>query len=285
MAPTADTPSDQIAETAQGEDVTSQISESLLSVSGQDHRMAPTADTPSDQIAEIAQGVGVTIPLLPTDQVPSLSRDEEMTADGDVEKALHVGSSHIAQDMLDEKKEDDSTTSGQNEGGDGNDDKIKNNEVEKSGDVDNSVITSLQSRESLQNDHTIEITEEITANSKSLTMKLLESGGDIRALLLSNQPLSSLYALTVDCADDHAMINDNEVEDEEEQRFVRPPRLRFPVSNEAASDGFPSTIALALRWHPDHMQDRPEGSSIRAAFDTKFDEHYVFRHWRPSQGT
>ena len=246
--------------------------------------MAPTADTPSDQIAEIAQGVGVTTPLIATDQVPSLSRDEEMTTDARVEKALHANANYIATDILDEKKEDDSTTIGQNEDGDEDDDKIKNNEVEKSGDVDNSVITSLQSHEINQNDHTIEITEEITANSKSLTMKLLESGGDIRALLLSNQPLSSLYALTVDSADEDAVRNEDD-EEEEEERFVRPPRLRFPVSDEAVSDGFPSAVALSLRWHPDHMQDRPGGSSIRAAFDTKFDEHYVFRHWRPSQGT
>ena len=85
---------------------------------------------------------------------------------------------------------------------------------------------------------------------------------------------------------------EDEGEEEEggemEERFVRPPRLCFALSNEAASDGFPSAIALSLRWHPDHMQDVPGDTanlSIRAAFDTKFDEYYVFRHRRPSQGS
>ena len=123
-------------------------------------------------------------------------------------------------------------------------------------------------------------------------MKLLESGGDIRALLLSDQPLSSLRAQTADTGKERAeTMDDSKDEDEdevEEQRFVRPPRLRFALSKEAASDGFPSAIALSLRWHPDHMQDVPGDTanlSIRAAFDTKFDEYYVFRHWRPSQGS
>ena len=133
-----------------------------------------------------------------------------------------------------------------------------------------------------------------------LTQKLLENGGDIRALLLNNdQPLSSLHALTTDTAKDdlgHKQAslgeeNDDIGEDDEEQeeeRFVRPPRLRFALSKEAASDGFPSSIALSLRWHPDHMQDMPRDTtnlSIRAAFDTKYDEYYVFRDWRPSQGS
>ena len=124
----------------------------------------------------------------------------------------------------------------------------------------------------------------------------------MRALLLSDQPLSSLLAQTEDTRKEAAgqkivskdkdkdEDKDDEEEEEEvqEERFVRPPRLRFALSNEAASDGFPSAIALSLRWHPDHMQDVPGDTanlSIRAAFDTKFDEYYVFRHRRPSQGS
>ena len=114
--------------------------------------------------------------------------------------------------------------------------------------------------------------------------------------MLSSQPLSSLRSQTADSGAKGAgqKIAGQEDEGEEEvdggekeKRFVRPPRLRFALSNEAASDGFPSAIALSLRWHPDHMQDVPGDTanlSIRAAFDTKFDEYYVFRHWRPSQG-
>ena len=133
--------------------------------------------------------------------------------------------------------------------------------------------------------------------SQPLTRMLLASGGDMRALLLSDQPLSSLWAQTADTGNEAAgqkivskdkdKDKDNEEEKVQEERFVRPPRLRFALSNEAASDGFPSAIALSLRWHPDHMQDRPGDAanpSIRAAFNTKFDEYYVFRHWRPSQG-
>ena len=81
------------------------------------------------------------------------------------------------------------------------------------------------------------------------------------------------------------------MEEEEEEgaqgkRFVRPRRLHLKESKKAASDGFPSDIALSLRWHPDHMQDLPVDAnlSIREAFDNKYDEYYVFRHWRPSQG-
>ena len=137
----------------------------------------------------------------------------------------------------------------------------------------------------------IDTARAITAKSQLLTRKLLASGGDIRALLKSNQPQSSLRALTADIGKVSAgqMTESKEdIEEEEyEERFVRPRRLRFAVSKEAASDGFPSAIACSLRWHPDHMQDLPEDAanlSIRAAFDTKFDEYYVFRHWRPSQG-
>ena len=128
-----------------------------------------------------------------------------------------------------------------------------------------------------------------------LTRKLLESGGDIRALLLSDQPLSSLQAQPWENKNAGPKIAGNKDEEkknddigeEEEGRFVRPPRLHFTLSNEAALDGFPSSIARSHRWHPDYMQDRPVDAanlSIRKAFDTKFDEYYVFRHWRPSQG-
>ena len=132
----------------------------------------------------------------------------------------------------------------------------------------------------------------LTNKPQTLTRKLLENGGDIRALLLSSQPLSSFQAQSDGSGDKDARQNETESENDEEEeeneeRFVRPPRLRFALSSEAASDGFPSAIALSLRWHPDHMQDVPGAAnmSIRAAFDTKFDEHYVFRDWRPSQGS
>ena len=159
-----------------------------------------------------------------------------------------------------------------------------------------------QSQESEQNHgNNIDPPEEITTvSSQPLTRMLLASGGDMRALLLSDQPLSSFRAQTDDTGNEAAgqkiVSKDKDKDDEEEEvqeeeehekRFVRPPRLRFALSNEAASDGFPSAVALSLRWHPDHMQDRPEDAanlSIRAAFDTKFDEYYAFRHWRPSQG-
>ena len=156
-----------------------------------------------------------------------------------------------------------------------------------------------QSQESEQNHgNNLDPPEEITTvSSQPLTRRLIASGGDMRALLLSDQPLSSLRAQTDDTekeaagqkivSKDKDKDKDNEEEKVQEERFVRPPRLRFALSNEAASDGFPSAIALSLRWHPDHMQDRPGDAanpSIRAAFNTKFDEYYVFRHWRPSQG-
>ena len=129
---------------------------------------------------------------------------------------------------------------------------------------------------------------------ESMTETLLRSGGDIRPLLV-NQPPSRFFATTSDdegksaaqvIAGKQEENGGEEEEDEEQKRFVRPPHLRFTLSEEAASDGFPSPIALSLRWHPDHMQDLPGDAnlSIRAAFDTKFDEYYVFRHWRPSQG-
>ena len=127
----------------------------------------------------------------------------------------------------------------------------------------------------------IDTARAITAKSQLLTRKLLANGGDIRALLKSNQPQSSLRALSVDIgkmsAGQKTDSKDEEKEDIEEEA----------VSKEAVSDGFPSAIACSLRWHPNHMQDLPEDAanlSIRAAFDTKFDEYYVFRHWRPSQG-
>ena len=275
-----------------------QSSVPALSAADQERLMAPPADTPSDQIVGIVQGQEITTTLSTADkEEPSLSRDEEVSTESIAEDALHDGSDHIAMNTLDEIKDDDNTASGQNEAGEGgSDDKNKDG-------VDSSVIlqapsqSQSQSQESTQQNHHNSDTAEATmANSKSLTMKLLESGGDIRALLSSDQPLLSLRAQTVDTAKESAAESvvgkdeEEEVEEEgeeEEQRFVRPPRLRFTLSKEAASDGFPSSIARSLRWHPDHMQDRPGNAanlSIRAAFDTKFDEYYVFRHWRPSQG-
>ena len=131
---------------------------------------------------------------------------------------------------------------------------------------------------------------------ESLTEMLFRSDGDVRPLLI-NQPPSSFLATTSDDEGKSAgqviavgKQDENEEEEEEEddepERFVRPPHLRFTLSKETASDGFPSPIALSRRWHPDHMQDLPGDAnlSIRAAFDTKFDEYYVFRHWRPSSG-
>ena len=150
---------------------------------------------------------------------------------------------------------------------------------------------SMPSKESKQIQESVEKQEEIT----SLTRKLIASGGDIRALLSSDQPLSMMQAQWDDTGKEGVgqkiVSKDNDEEEDEdaqeEIRFVRPPRLRFALSDEAGSDGFPSAIARSLRWHPDHMQDRPGNAanlSIRAAFDTKYDEHYVFRDWRPSQG-
>ena len=174
-------------------------------------------------------------------------------------------------------------------------------EADDENNIASQVLTQVQpqSQVSEQNhDNNIDPPEEITTvSSQPLTRMLLASGGDMRALLLSDQPLSSLWAQTADTGNEAAgqkivskdkdKDKDNEEEKVQEERFVRPPRLRFALSNEAASDGFPSAIALSLRWHPDHMQDRPGDAanpSIRAAFNTKFDEYYVFRHWRPSQG-
>ena len=147
------------------------------------------------------------------------------------------------------------------------------------------------SKESMQNQESVDTPKEII----SLTRRLIASGGDIRALLLSDQPLSTMQSQWDDTGKEGAgqkivgkVEGDEEEEEEQEERFVRPPRLRFALSDEAASDGFPSAIARSHRWHSDHMQDRPSEAanlSIRAAFDTKYDEHYVFRDWRPSQGT
>ena len=145
---------------------------------------------------------------------------------------------------------------------------------------------------SLAGDELLEEGQEQTKEVESMTEKLLRCGGDIRALLV-NQPRSTFLSTPNDDERKNAapMIagkqdEKGEEDEEEQERFVRPPRLRFALSKEAASDGFPSSIALSLRWHPDHMQDLPEDTnrSIRDAFDTKFDEYYVFRHWRPSQG-
>ena len=170
---------------------------------------------------------------------------------------------------------------------------------ETSASVDSSVVLQSPppSIESKQNHHIVDTAEETpAAKSQLLTNKLIASGGDIRALLSSNQPLSSFWSQSADIGGKSAgqkiATKDDEEEGEdqeqEEERFVRLPRLRFTLSKEAASDGFPSSIALSRRWHPDHMQDIPRCTtnlSIRAAFDTKYDEYYVFRDWRPSQGS
>ena len=168
--------------------------------------------------------------------------------------------------------------------------KAEDMEVSRRGSITTQVLTS--SKESKQNQESVDTPEEII----SLTRKLIASGGFIRALLSSDQPLSTMQAQWDDTGKEGAgqkiaikvEEEEEEEEDEQEERFVRPPRLRFTLSDEAASDGFPSVVARSLRWHPDHMQDRPGEAanlSIRAAFDTKYDEHYVFRDWRPSQGT
>ena len=170
---------------------------------------------------------------------------------------------------------------------------------ETSASVDSSVVLQSQppSIESKENHHIVDTADETpAAKSQLLTNKLIASGGDIRALLSSDQPLSSFWSQTADIGEQDAGQKiatqdddeDEEDQEQEEERFVRPPRLRFALSKEAANDGFPSTIALTLRWHPDHMQDMPRDTtnlSIRAAFDTKYDEYYVFRDWRPSQGS
>ena len=152
---------------------------------------------------------------------------------------------------------------------------------ETSANVDSSVVLQSQSPsiESKKNHHIVDTAEETPAVKSQLLMnKLRASGGDIRALLLSDQPLSSFWSQTADIGGKDAgqkiATQDEEEEEEQEEveRFVRPPRLHFAMSKEAASDGFPSSIALSLRWHPDHMQDVPRvrpNLSIRAAFDTK----------------
>ena len=229
-----------------------QSSVPALSAADQERLMAPPADSPSDQIVGIVQGQEITPSLSAADQEPSLSRNKEVTIEAIAEDALHVGSDHIAMNTLDETKDDDNTTSGQNEGGedgDGGDDKYKDG-------VDSSVILQAlspspsQSQESTQNHHNIDTAEATTANSKSLTMKLLERGGDIRALLLSHQPLSSLRAQTADSGNEGGEPkNDSKDENEdevEEQRFVRPPRLRFALSD-AKNDGT-SPLSVAAQY-------------------------------------
>ena len=237
-----------------------------------------------------------------TDQALSLPHDKIPTEA--IAEALHVGSDHIVIDTFDETKDNDNTKScekGEGKGKeDGNESKDMGDEKgEKSGGVDSLVVLQLQSRsqsqELKQNHLNIDTTEMTTASSQSLTSKLLASGGDIRALLSSDQPLSSLWAQSADTGNGkegagHKIVENDEEEaeeDEQQERFVRPRRLHLKESKKAASDGFPSAIALSHRWHPDHMQDLPGDApnlSIRAAFDTKYDEFYVFRHWRPSQG-
>ena len=244
----------------------------------------------SEQKAGIAPGQLITPSLSTTDQDFSLSRDGLPTAA--IAEALHVGSDHIAMDTFDESKGDDNTMNSQR--GEGNENKNTGDDEEGKcgGDVDSSIILQSQPQDSRQNNHKIDKPLAIREEPQLLTRKLLASGGDIRALLSSDQTLSSLRAQTVDTgkvgAGQKIVNKDGEKEEVvQEERFVRPPRLRFALSKEAASDGFPSAIARSLRWHPDHMQDLPGDAatlSIRAAFDTKFDEYYVFRHWRPSQG-
>ena len=258
----------------------------------------PITDTPSDNGSGIVQGQGITPLLSATDQEPSLSHDAKVSTEA-IAEALHVGSDDTAMDTLDKTKDDDNTTSSQQDEGKGEGTENENKddeEEEKCGGVGCSIILQSQSQAQSQDsdhDNNIDPPEELTtASSQHLTRKLLASGGDMRALLLSDQPLSSFLAQTDDTGKEGAgqKILSKDKDDEEvevEERFVRPPRLRFALSKEAASDGFPSAIALSLLWHPDHMQDRPGDASnlsIRAAFDTKFDEYYVFRHWRPSQG-
>ena len=105
---------------------------------------------------------------------------------------------------------------------------------------------------------------------ESMTEKLFRCGGDVRTLLV-NQPLSTFLSTTSDDERKNAapMIagkqdekGEEEEKEEEQERFVRPPRLRFALSKEAASDGFPSPVALSLRWHPDHMQDLPGDTNL-----------------------
>ena len=267
---------------------------------------AQSTPSPSPPQALPPPPTTTTVASVPS-EVKEVATEVEEVATENIAEALHVGSGHTAtNDTFDEANDDGDTTSCQRRGdGEEKDDKNKADGVEKGGDVDSPVILRPespspspspllpQSQESTQNHHNVETAAVVvTAISKSLTRKLLASGGDIRALLLSSQPTSSLRAQTGDTAkkDAEQDIVGEEGEEEEDEdegevkRFVRPRRLRPKESKEAASDGFPSAIALSHRWHPDHMQDT-HNLSIRAAFDTKYDEYYVFRHWRPSLGS
>ena len=283
-----------------------QKNDTLLSATDQALLTAPPINTPSDKDAKIAHGQSMTPLLSVTDQEVPLSHDEMPTEA--IGESLHVGSDPIAMERLDENNDDDNNNNTSNQVEKGSDDQRKDDEDGSSGDdiggtsmIMQSPLPSLSpSQESQQHHGSMDTTKETTANSQSLTKKLLASGGDIRALLLSSQPLSSLRAQTAASGDkgaeqkstvvseDEGMEKEDKSEEKEEKsRFVRPRRLRPAVSKKAASDGFPSAIALSYRWHPDHMQDLPidaANMSIRAAFDTKHDEYYVFRHWRPSQG-
>ena len=272
-----------------------QSNEPSLSATDQAFLIAPPIDTPSDKDAGIAHGQSMTPSLSATDQELPFPHDEMPTEA--IVKSPHAGSDPIAMERLDENNDDDDIPSSQS--GKRSDDTSKDDGDKKSGGIGTSMIIHPQSRshESHQQHGSMDTTTETTANSQPLTKKLLESGGDIRALLLSSQPLSSFLASTTTTtggksAEQQIASKVEAEEDEEEEgeaqeeRFVRPRRLRRAVSKEAASDGFPSAIALSHRWHPDHMQDLPRDTnlSIRDAFDNKHDEYYVFRHWRPSQG-
>ena len=264
----------------------------------QEHLIEPLTDTPFDNESAIAQWQTDTSSLSAMNQEPSISHDEMMPTEAIANESLHVGSNYIAAEPHDESKDDDiSATSNHLEEEIAEGSEIKKTDEKEEEKSDSFIISESQSEEFKQNNDSIDRQpEEISASSQSLTKRLIASGGDIRALLSSDQPLSTMQAQSDDTgkADAGQKIgskdNDEEEDEEEEdeERFVRPPRLRVTLSDEAASDGFPSAIALSLRWHPDHMQDRPGEAanlSIRAAFDTKYDEHYVFRDWRPSQGT
>ena len=260
--------------------------EPSLSAADQAFLIAPSTDTPFDKDAGIAHGQSMTPSLSATDHEPSSSHDEmptETTAE-----LLHAGSDPIAVERLDQNNDGDDNTTTDSQAGKRGDDKNKDDEDEQSGGIGG----TSPSQESQQHHGSMDTAEATTAIPQSLTRRLLASGGDIRALLSSDQPLSSLWAQSADTGNRKEGTgqkidekDEEEVEEEEqEERFVRPRRLRIKQSKGAASDGFPSAIALSLRWHPDHMQDAPN-LSIRAAFDTKYDEYYVFRHWRPSQGS
>ena len=239
----------------------------------------------------------MTPSLSATDQELPSSHDETPTEA--IGESPHVGSHPIAMERLDKNNDDDDDIPS-SQTGKRSDDTSKDDGDKKSGGIGTSMIIHSQSRphESHQQHGSMDTATETTANSQPLTKKLLENGGDIRALLSSSQPLSSFLASTTNTGGKSAgqqiasKVKAAAAEEEEEEgeaqeeRFVRPRRLRRAVSKEAASDGFPSAIALSHRWHPDHMQDLPRDTnlSIRDAFDNKHDEYYVFRHWRPSQG-